>query len=479
MRDKNNRSHGADTDIPAHYSIPSQSQPTVSPNLSMKRGHFSRRDFLKFSGLAAAGLVMAACAPRSTSLEQLGSKAIQLVYQDWRTDWFPGLAQTMLQKFSESHPNIQVFYTPDPEHMVEQMEADFESGRAPDVLAGCCDFFPAWGQKNYLLDLRPFIEADLPAEVVKDWSVAQYHALARPDGYQFGLPKYHGALALFYNKNLFDQFKVDYPDRSWNHDDYLEAMRRTTKNGGDQKIWGSMLDVSWERLQMHVNGWGGHFVDPRDNTRSRMGDRETLEALEWIRRCMWDERVMATSLDINNLETRQAFMRGMLSMVEEGSWALKDILENANFRVGVTTFPAGPVRKVTLATIDGFAIYAGTRYPEASWELLKFLVSQDYGRAMARTHLLQPARASLVEEWVSMIQEQYPQQTLEMDLAAFADGHIQGYSVSAEIFANQSEARRLSQSAWQRIFDLGEAPVEIMKEVSQTIEAAQQKVSSQ
>ena len=41
-------------------------------------------------------------------------------------------------------------------------------------------------------------------------------------------------------------------------------------------------------------------------------------------------------------------------------------------------FPAGPARKVTLATTDGFGIYADTRYPEAAWELLKFLVSKEY-----------------------------------------------------------------------------------------------------
>ena len=27
-------------------------------------------------------------------------------------------------------------------------------------------------------------------------------------------------------------------------------------------IWGSMFDVSWDRIQVHVNSWGGHFVDP-------------------------------------------------------------------------------------------------------------------------------------------------------------------------------------------------------------------------
>jgi multiple sugar transport system substrate-binding protein len=253
-------------------------------------------------------------------------------------------------------------------------------------------------------------------------------------------------------------------------------MRRLTHDrdqDGRIDLWGSMVDVAWERLQVHVNGWGGHFVDPADPTRSLMDERESLDALEWIRRRMWDDHVMASFLDVQNLETRQAFVNEKLAMVEDGSWALKDILEGSAFRVGVVPFPSGPARRVTLATTDGFAIYAGTQYPEAAWELLKFLISRDYGRAMARTHLLQPARASLVDEWISLVQQEYPEKAAEVDLGAFAEGHVEGYSVTAEVFDNMVDARPLATSAWQRIFTLGQAPVSTLVEVSGQIEAAQ------
>ena len=188
---------------------------------------------------------------------------------------------------------------------------------------------------------------------------------------------------------------------------------------------------------------------------------------------MWDDRVMANKLDVENAQPRDAFIRENLAMVEEGSWALKDILEKAKFRIGVAPFPGGPNRRVTLATTDGFAVYADTRQPEAAWELVKFLVSQDYGRAMAKTQLLQPARASLVNDWIDIVREQYPAQAKEIDIAAFAAGHIEGYSVTAEIFANMSDARQLTRSAWEEIFTLGQSRVDIMKTTSAMIEKAQ------
>jgi multiple sugar transport system substrate-binding protein len=386
------------------------------------------------------------------------------------------MAQRMLERFNASHPNIRVFYTLDPENLDEKMMSDFQAGTAPDVFAGCCDFFPVWAQKGYTLDLCPYVAADLDRGAVEDWDPAQYKALFTRDGKQFGLPKYHGALALYFNKNIFDEVKLPHPDESWNHDDYLQAMRRLTidRDANDHTdVWGSMFDISWERVQVHVNEWGGHFVDPDDPTRSLMAEPPALAAMEWLRARMWDDRVMPSPLDVQKRGTREAFANGLLAIVEDGSWALRDILVGTRFPVGVVPFPAGPTRRVTLATTDGFGIYAGTKYPDAAWELIKFLVGKDYGRAMAKAHFLQPARSSLVEDWIGYIRDEYPDKSKDMDLAAFADGHRKGYSVVAEIFANQDEAKRIAYDTWNEVFTMGQAPIDQMKTASAEIDRAQ------
>ncbi len=438
----------------------------------------TRREFLRLAGVAAAGAALATCAPQTTTPTTRSGEKVQLVYRDWRTDWFPPMAQQMLEEFHATHPNIRVYYNLDPENseFEAQSLADLQAGTAPDVFQGCCSFIPIWAQKGYLLDLRPYVQADLDRATIADWDAVQYKSFFTRDGRQYALPKYHGALALYYNKDLFDQYHVDYPSDNWNHDDYLAAMKRLThdRNGdGKPDLWGSMIDISWERVQVHVNEWGGHFVDPADPTKSQIGDSAALQAMEWIRARLWDDRVMATALDVQNKGTQDAFAAGRLAMVEDGSWALKGILTNANFRIGLATFPAGPVRRATLATTDGFGIYAGTKHPDAAWELLKFLISQEYGRAMAKAQLLQPARASLVDEWIQIIRDEFPKPTQDLNIAAFADGQLKGYSVIGESFANQADAQRLVTSAWQQIFTLGQMPVNEMRNVSRQIEQAQ------
>jgi multiple sugar transport system substrate-binding protein len=436
----------------------------------------SRRAFLRLAGTAAAGAVLSACAPPTPKPPARGGEIVQLVYQDWRTEWFPAMAQQALEEFHATHPNIRVFYTPDPDNVEEKMLSGMQAGAAPDVLSGCCDWFPILAQKGYMLDLAPYVSADLDTATIADWDAAQVRAFFTRDGRQYALPKYHGALALYYNKDIFDEYGVDYPHESWTHDDYLAAMKRLRhddQGDGVTDVWGSMLEPIWDRLQIHVNGWGGHFVDPDDPTRCRIAEPEALQAFEWLRARMWDDKVMATALDVQNMGTRAAFVAGRLAMVEDGSWALKNVLSEANLRIGVAPFPAGPARRVTLATTDGFGIYAGTKHPDAAWELLKFLVSKAYGRAMARACFLQPARASLVDEWVNLIRAEFPGKAKDVDIAAFADGHIKGYSVTAEVFANMADARRLTSAAWQQIFTLDQAPVSYMADVCREIQAAQ------
>lgn len=419
-----------------------------------------------------------ACSSDDSTPAASDGKKVQLVYQDWRTDWFPRMAQGMLDKFKETHPNIQVFYTPDPENYQERVLADFQSGTAPDVFQGCCTHFPAWAQMGYTLDLSSYVEADLDQAIIDDWDPAQYRALFTEDGQQFGLPKYHGALALYYNKDLFDEYGVSYPDETWDYDDYLDAMKRLTHDrDGDGKtdLWGSIMDISWDRIQVHVNAWGGHFVDPDDSTRCMMCEPEAMAAMEWIRARMWDDRVMASFLDVQNVSTREAFISQQVAMVEDGSWALKDILVGSDFRIGVVTMPMGPVRRATLATTDGFAIYEGTEHPDEAWELLKFLVSADYGRAMVEANFLQPARASLVDEWIEVVRAQFPEKARGLDLEAFADGHTKGYSVTTEVFANMAEAEQIAYEAWDEIFTYGHSSIDLMKDACSSIQEAQRR----
>ncbi len=74
---------------------------------------------------------------------------------------------------------------------------------------------------------------------------------------------------------------------------------------------------------------------------------------------------------------------------------------------------------------------------------------------------------------MGFIREEFPKKARDVDIAVFADGHLRGYSVTAEIFANMAAARQFTYAAWDRIFTLGHAPVEEIATACAQIEEAQ------
>jgi hypothetical protein len=179
-------------------------------------------------------------------------------------------------------------------------------------------------------------------------------------------------------------------------------------------------------------------------------------------------------LDYDDPDNNDWLAVNQFTVVESGHERRADVVLFVNGRHDRRRLGAHPGTRQRLGrSFDGFGIFAGTKHPEAAWELLKFLISQDYGRAMARAHFLQPARASIVDDWVSYIRSEYPAKARDVEIAAFADGHLKGYSVVAETFSNMADATRLANAAWQEILTLGQAPVEKMKAVSRQIEEAQ------
>lgn len=106
----------------------------------------SRRVFLRVAGSLAGAAALSACAPSpKKGPGPHGSQAVQLVYQDWRTDYFAAMAQRMLEEFHATHPNIHVFYTPDPTDLNEKMMSDFQAQSAPGRLCGLLRFLPRLG----------------------------------------------------------------------------------------------------------------------------------------------------------------------------------------------------------------------------------------------------------------------------------------------------------------------------------------------
>ena len=487
----------------------------------MEKRKLRRRDFLRLSAAAATGAVVAACAPATpiviekevikevpvekqvvvekevikevpvekqvvvekevikevpvetivTAVPKPVEKA-ELVFMSWGGGFAGGMEKVWydecLPVFNKLQPDIKADFIPSMDR--DKLIAAFVAGVAPDVIYGCSEGPPDYAKRGQLLDLQPFMDRDLTPDDLDDWYSEQLNFWKRteaPAG-QFTLPMYCGTLGLFYNEDLFDELGVDHPPRRWNdmwdHDEYLEAMLKFVRKDASGKIdrWGSQQERWPERVQMHLNGFGGHLVDPEDNTLCALGYPESQEALWWLYDRIWEDNVYPEGAQQMGLGGRQLFSEQKLAMCEEGCWALRRVYEQSTFKWNIRPFPKGPVRHVSFATTDGYSLWKGTKYPDAAWELMKFVTGRFFGQILCKVFMLQPSRKSVLLDWYRIVREDFPE-LVDVDVEVFGEAILEGIAVEYEMFDAPGPSMDLYYPAMESIMMTGDATPDVFK----------------
>lgn len=293
----------------------------------------------------------------------------------------PGFYEKLVEQFNDEHPQVTVELKPN-------------GWEEADVL-----LIPEWEVRSrweaaQIISLEAMIEqdpsfdlADFYPETVAHLTV-EGETLAIPGGVDLGL--------MYYNKDLFDAYKVPYPEAGWTWNDFLSAalaLRDPAAEVFGYAPWSGDNSGNLDPVTF-IYQHGGRLIDDWDApTRTTFDDPLTIEALEWYARLFLEHDVAPTPKQV-----RQAFM-GIVSVGivsgKVGMWI--DALSSQggeevakwNFRWGVAPLP----RETLAATpgwVYGYVISAQTEQPEAAWLWIDFLSRQPTSR-------LAPPRRSLVE----------------------------------------------------------------------------------
>ena len=169
-----------------------------------------------------------------------GDGDLTLTLAGWSLDSTPEF-QTLADGFTEQNPDITVELVEyaDGEDYDTQMITDLAGGTAPDLypVKNLNKFF-TYQDGDQLLDV-----SDVAAELSDDVAGVDVYEV---DGATYAIPYRQDAWFLYYNKDLFDEAGVDYPDGSWTWDDYGEAATTISEEldgptGAYQHSWHSTV----------------------------------------------------------------------------------------------------------------------------------------------------------------------------------------------------------------------------------------------
>jgi multiple sugar transport system substrate-binding protein len=181
-----------------------------------------KRSYAAAAGIAVvATLALAGCSSSGddAAAPEESSGPVTLTMSGWSLDTTPEF-QKLADAFHEKNPDVTVELKGyDPTEYNTLVTADLAAGSAPDIITQKeVKYVPTFVNGGQLLDVS---DVKLPDGIsgAKSYEV---------DGTAYAVPYRNDSWVLYYNKALFDQAGVDYPDGSWTWDDYADAAHQLT-----------------------------------------------------------------------------------------------------------------------------------------------------------------------------------------------------------------------------------------------------------
>lgn len=297
--------------------------------------------------------------------------------------------EEVIKAFEAAYPHIKIKTQHAPwSSYFDRIQTQMAGGTAPDVMF--LNNIPSYAARGVLLelddligatgfDIEPYYEANLKIFSLNDKI--------------YGFPRDNDTSVLYYNKDLFDEAGVAYPDSTWTWKEFLAAAQVLTKVDARNRItqYGIALESNKFYQFIHQNS-GDVFDDPLEPTRFVMDQPEAIEALQFMGDLINEYKVapsFAQMLQMGN--TTQMFQGGQVAMTMTNAARIPTFQE-ADFNWDVAPLPMGPtgIRSNT-AGGAGYVISSTTKYPEEAFTFLSFLAGEEGQSIFASTGVAVPA----------------------------------------------------------------------------------------
>lgn len=328
------------------------------------------------------------------------------------------------RSFEAAHPGIQVHVESVSANYQEKLLAEYAAGVCPDVAMMDPGHFEKFALRNALLPLNPFF-ANTPGFHIGDYykEIVDAHSL---NGTLYVLPRDIAPCGLvFYNKRLFREAGIPFPDGSWTWDyverpelkekDFLWVMHHLTKfdSSGRATQWGYC--PGWKDLltqELYLSAGARDANSYESATKSLMDDPRIIRAYDMVADLSLHKKWIPSETEINSeLQTsaRQMFTTQKVAMFQTGIWDVpqmrKEIIPGTPeffdwdmamapaYKDGTRAFPTGG---------SGYCIMSTTKHPREAWLLTQWMAGPPGMADLARAGRAQPAirKLALSDVWI-------------------------------------------------------------------------------
>jgi multiple sugar transport system substrate-binding protein len=346
--------------------------------------------------------------------------------------------EVSIAEFEEANPNVDVRVTITPfGDYWTRMRTSLGGGSGPDVFWMNGPNLYQYVNNGLIENLQPYIED------TESFNVDDYYEtvvdLYTHEGDLYAAPYFLDSVALFYNKDIFDEAGVDYPNENWTWEDIEQHGLELTNPEEGTFGYAAYTAISQEGYYNIIHQAGGEIIS-EDRTSSGFDKPETKEAFHFLDSLIEQGISPNTQSQIETVP-RDLFLSGRMAMLPAVSTNSALLLEGLGDSLGVTHLPQGKERASIVHGI-GWAMNPNTNDKDLAFDLIESLTNEDGNRAIAESGYSIPAYMDMSETWVESLPS--------LDLQVFIDA--QEYGVVYPISENTSEWQSVETEEIQNAF---------------------------
>ncbi|PMQ01746.1 MAG: sugar ABC transporter substrate-binding protein [Dictyoglomus sp. NZ13-RE01] len=329
-----------------------------------------------------------------------GANVVTLRYGVWMSEQIDGI-KAQISAFEKKNPDIKIKLEHVPwEDYWTKLQTMLAGGDCWDVFTMDNGFYlKDYVKRGAILDITPFIEKEKIDLSVYPTGVLALHKV---DGKFYSLPRDYDTIAIFYNKDAFDEAKLRYPDASWTWDDVKKAAEKLTKK--DAKgvtlrygvtAGGGALSASQVFLFPFILSLEGKIVN--EEGKVVLDSNEAKEVLNFAK-----ELTSKGYAPTPGATTENLFLAGRSAINFDGAWMLGYYAENIKkFKWGVAILPKSKTgKRANISDSLGNVIWANTKNKDSAWRFVKWLAGKEAAEILGKTGTVIPAYKGADKLWV-------------------------------------------------------------------------------
>ena len=366
--------------------------------------------------------------------EESVSGEVRMAYWDVS---FDGYLNRCIEEFNKLYPDVEIILEPSTSgEFWTKLEAASTGGSAADVFWMNGPNITKYARGGVLMPIDEFLEdSELDLGNYPESMVQLYNI----DGKQYGVPFCFDTVGVWYNKDIFDEAGVPYPEDDWTWEEMVDIARQLTREDGS--VYGIAAPVANQTAFYNtICAMGGEVIS-EDKKSSGYDKPETQAGIQ----CWVDLQKEGLSPSLASLTESPAdaqFLSGRVAMYWNGSWFASTVAASElSDSIDVAELPSLNGTKATVIHGSINAISKNTENPVAAWKWVEFLSGETANTICAEEGVI-PAMEGTAEKWVSA----HPQYNLQSFITS-AEEYSYPYPVSANTAVwNQYETDYLKQA---------------------------------